>query len=105
MGLNMAMDETAICAIDDHGAVHLEAAVMTDPEALLEILNLSSGECAASATRRARCRRERVPRWGACNIGGLASCSAIRQEGHLLVHSDALIDEKLVQAALRFFVV
>lgn len=27
------MDETAVCVVDDHGAVHLEAAAVADPEA------------------------------------------------------------------------
>jgi len=34
----------------------------------------------------------------------LQVAGAIRHEGHLLVHRNPLIDEKLVQAALRFFV-
>lgn len=37
-GLDVAMDETAVCVVDDQGAVHLEAAVMTDPEALFAVL-------------------------------------------------------------------
>ena len=37
-GLDVAMDETAVCVVDDHGAVHLEAVVVTDPEAIFDIL-------------------------------------------------------------------
>lgn len=37
-GLDVAMDETAVCVVDDHCAVHLEAVVVTDPEAIFDIL-------------------------------------------------------------------
>ncbi|RWO37558.1 MAG: IS110 family transposase, partial [Mesorhizobium sp.] len=37
-GLDVAMDETAVCVVDDEGAVHLEVAVVTDPEALFAVL-------------------------------------------------------------------
>lgn len=37
-GLDVAMDETAVCVVDDHGVVHLETTAVTDcvldPEAL-----------------------------------------------------------------------
>ena len=37
-GLDVSMDETAVCVVDDHGAVHLEATAVADPEAILEVL-------------------------------------------------------------------
>ena len=37
-GLDVAMDETAICVVDDKGAVHLEASVVTDPVAIRDVL-------------------------------------------------------------------
>lgn len=32
-GLDVAMDETAVCVVDDHGVVHLEITAVTDPDA------------------------------------------------------------------------
>lgn len=37
-GLDVSMDETAVCVVDDQGAVRLQAAVVTDPEAIFDIL-------------------------------------------------------------------
>ncbi|MER9470852.1 IS110 family transposase [Mesorhizobium sp. M0482] len=37
-GLDVAMDETAVCVVDDRGAVHLQATALTDPDALLAVL-------------------------------------------------------------------
>lgn len=37
-GLDVSMDETAVCVVDGEGAVHLEVAVMTDAEAILKTL-------------------------------------------------------------------
>ena len=37
-GLDVSIDETAICVIDDKGAVHLQTAVAPDAEAILEAL-------------------------------------------------------------------
>ena len=37
-GLDVAMDETAVCVVDDHGAVHLETTAVTDPDALFAVL-------------------------------------------------------------------
>ncbi|MFC3321385.1 IS110 family transposase [Mesorhizobium cantuariense] len=37
-GLDVAMEETAICVVDDHGEVHLETKVVTDPQAILKAL-------------------------------------------------------------------
>ncbi|WP_322418091.1 IS110 family RNA-guided transposase [Mesorhizobium huakuii] len=37
-GLDVSMDETAVCVVDGEGAVHLQAAVVTDPEAVLDVL-------------------------------------------------------------------
>lgn len=33
-GLDVAVEETALCVVDDQGAVHLETVVVTDPEAI-----------------------------------------------------------------------
>src|SRR4051812_31698286 len=38
-GLDVGMDQTAICVVDDKGAVLLEVAVMTDPDALKAALS------------------------------------------------------------------
>ncbi|WP_292374448.1 IS110 family transposase [Mesorhizobium sp.] len=37
-GLDVAMDETAVCVVDDHGAVHLETTAVTDPDTLFAVL-------------------------------------------------------------------
>ena len=37
-GLDVSMDETAICVVDDKGAVHLQATAPTDPQAICEAL-------------------------------------------------------------------
>jgi transposase len=37
-GLDVSIDETAICVVDDKGAVHLQTSVVTDPEAILQAL-------------------------------------------------------------------
>ena len=37
-GLDVSIDETAICVVDDKGAVHLQMAVATDPEAIVQVL-------------------------------------------------------------------
>lgn len=37
-GLDVGMDETAICVVDDKGKVMLEAVVVTDPEAIKSAL-------------------------------------------------------------------
>ena len=37
-GLDVSIDETAICAVDDKGKVHLQTAAATDAEAILEAL-------------------------------------------------------------------
>jgi transposase len=37
-GLDVATVETAVCVVDDHGEVHLEVKVATDPQALLAAL-------------------------------------------------------------------
>ncbi|MDK1494272.1 IS110 family transposase [Sinorhizobium sp. 7-81] len=37
-GLDVAMDETAVCVVDDAGEVHLRAVAVTDPQALLALL-------------------------------------------------------------------
>ena len=37
-GLDVSIDETAICVVDDKGAVHLQASVPTDAEAILKAL-------------------------------------------------------------------
>lgn len=37
-GLDVSMDETALCVVDEKGAVHLEATVVTEPEAVFEVL-------------------------------------------------------------------
>jgi transposase len=36
-GLDVSIDETAICVVDDKGTVHLQACVPTDAEAILNI--------------------------------------------------------------------
>jgi len=37
-GLDVSIEETAICVVDDKGAVHLQTSVATDPEAILQAL-------------------------------------------------------------------
>jgi len=37
-GLDVSMDETAICIVDDKGGVHLQTSAMTDPDALFTAL-------------------------------------------------------------------
>ncbi len=37
-GLDVSIDETAICVVDDKGTVHLQTAVATDPEAIVQAL-------------------------------------------------------------------
>jgi transposase len=37
-GLDVSMDETAVCVVDDKGDAHLETSVITDPEAICEAL-------------------------------------------------------------------
>ncbi len=37
-GLDVSIDETAICVVDDKGKVHLQTAVATDPEAIVQVL-------------------------------------------------------------------
>ncbi|WP_352609432.1 IS110 family transposase [Mesorhizobium opportunistum] len=37
-GLDVAMDEAAVCVVDDKGEVHLRTAAVTDPEALFAVL-------------------------------------------------------------------
>ena len=37
-GLDVSIDETAICVVDDKGTVHLQTSVATDPEAILQAL-------------------------------------------------------------------
>lgn len=37
-GLDVAMDETAICVVDDKGAVHLETSSLSDPAAIRDAL-------------------------------------------------------------------
>jgi transposase len=37
-GLDVSIDETAICVVDDKGEVHLRIKVATDPEAIVEAL-------------------------------------------------------------------
>jgi hypothetical protein len=41
-GLDVAMDETAICVVDDKGAVH-QASAVTDPVAIRDELKLFLG--------------------------------------------------------------
>ena len=37
-GLDVAVDETAVCVVDEHGEVHLTVKVETDPDALFVVL-------------------------------------------------------------------
>lgn len=37
-GLDVVMDETAICVVDDRGEAHLETTAMTDPDGRLAVL-------------------------------------------------------------------
>jgi transposase len=37
-GLDVGMDETAICVVDDQGKVKLELTVVTDPDAIKQAL-------------------------------------------------------------------
>lgn len=55
-GLDVAMDETAVCVVDDRGAVHLQATALTDPDALLAVLKPFLRRLRRSATRPVRCR-------------------------------------------------
>lgn len=48
-GLDVAVDETAVCVVDEHGEVHLMVKVETDPDALLVALKRSWRGCGMSA--------------------------------------------------------
>lgn len=37
-GLDVAMDETAVCVVDDRGEVHLQTVALTDPDAIRTVL-------------------------------------------------------------------
>ena len=37
-GLDVSIDETAICVVDDKGAVHLQTSVPTDTAAIMQAL-------------------------------------------------------------------
>ena len=37
-GLDVSIDETAICVVDDKGGIALSSAMATDPEAIAEML-------------------------------------------------------------------
>ena len=56
-GLDVGMDETAICVVDDKGKVVLEAAVVTDPEAIKGALQPYLGRL-----RRAQPAQSKSPR-------------------------------------------
>jgi transposase len=43
VGLDVSIDETAICVVDDKGMIALSSAVATDPEAIAEILRPYAG--------------------------------------------------------------
>lgn len=55
-GLDVAVDEMAVCVVDEHGEVHLTVKVETDPDALFVVLGRSSRGCGVSAIRRNLCR-------------------------------------------------
>ena len=55
-GLDVSIEETAICVVDDQGTVLLQCAVATEPEAIAEALAPFAAGCGASATRPGRCR-------------------------------------------------
>jgi transposase len=57
-GLDVAMEETAICVIDREGKVVLEIKVATDPDAIFKALKpYAPRSCAGPAMKRDRCRR------------------------------------------------
>ncbi len=60
-GLDVAIEETAVCVVDDRGGVHLTEKVAIEPEALLAGLKPFGRGCGASATRPARCRPGCIP--------------------------------------------
>ncbi len=43
-GLDVAIEETAVCVVDDRGEVHLTVKVATEPEALLAVLKPLLGD-------------------------------------------------------------
>jgi len=43
VGLDVSIDETAICVVDDKGTVTLPSAVATDPETIAEVLRPYAG--------------------------------------------------------------
>ena len=55
-GLDVGMDETAICVVDDKGKVVLELAVVTHPNAIKATVKPYLGRLDVSATRPAPCR-------------------------------------------------
>ena len=46
-GLDVGMDETAICVVDDKGKVMMQTAVVTDPEAIRTCAQAVSGPASA----------------------------------------------------------
>ena len=60
-GLDVGMDETAICVVDDKGKVALETTVVTDPETIKAALKPYLGRLRRLGHDYARQRRDRRP--------------------------------------------
>ena len=69
-GLDVGMDETAICVVDDKGKVALEVTVLTDPDAIKLALKPYLGRLrralyeAASALLTRFKRKDKIKTWG-----------------------------------------
>ena len=77
-GLDVGMDETAVCVVDDKGKVMLQTTVVTDPEAIKLALKPYLG----------RLRRvgHEAGSWSPCSIRNWKSenlCPTVRKEGAL----------------------
>jgi predicted NBD/HSP70 family sugar kinase len=73
-GLDVSLEETSICIVDDAGRVVREARVASEPETLVaffgargiaQIMHRSSPECAAQLIRRSSPRGAAAPNAGA----------------------------------------
>jgi hypothetical protein len=60
-GLDLSINETAICVVEGDGAVLMREQVATNPATIAELLALWCRRCAASATQRARCCPDCTP--------------------------------------------
>ena len=67
-GLDVSIEETAVCVVDDQGAVLLQCSVVTEPEAIAKALAPFA-----------------VPTFGVIAVGGVALVVARRPASRLLL--------------------